>query len=158
MKYLVASILSLSLCHCVFAQPTPTGHTDARQTTAWHDGRFHVDVAGVIGRSDIVLGRANGDAGEAFPLGNGRLGVAVWATDGMTAQLNRADTLPDRLSSGQVVVAGLAAMTQAKDFRGRLDLYNGEIQEQGGGLHATVYVQPGTDTLVIDVTGADAGV
>jgi alpha-L-fucosidase 2 len=158
MKYLVVSILSLSLCHGVFAQATPADHTVARQTTAWHDGRFHVDVAGVIGRSDIVLGRANEDASEALPLGNGRLGVAVWAADGMTVQLNRADTLPDRLSPGQVVIPGLAAMTQAKDFRGRLDLYNGEIQEQGGGLRATVYVQPGTDTLVIDVSGANADV
>src|SRR6185437_9199703 len=72
--------------------------------------------------------------------------------------LNRADTLPERLSPGQVVVPGLAAMTKAKDFRGRLDLYDGEIQEQGDGLRATVYVQTGTDTLVIDVTGANADV
>src|SRR6185437_15499104 len=72
--------------------------------------------------------------------------------------LNRADTLPERLSPGQVVVPGLAAMTKAKDFRGRLDLYDGEIQEQGDGLRATVYVQTGTDMLVIDVTGANADV
>jgi alpha-L-fucosidase 2 len=124
MKYLVVSVLSLSFWHGAFAQPTPIDQTNSAQTTAWHDGRFHVDVASVIGRSDIVLGRANGDASEALPLGNGRLGVAVWAAGGMTAQLNRADTLPDRLSSGQVVIPGLAAMTQAKDFRGRLDLYN----------------------------------
>jgi hypothetical protein len=32
----------------------------------------------VVGRSDIVLGQANVDAAEALPLGNGRLGVAVW--------------------------------------------------------------------------------
>ncbi|MEO6817394.1 MAG: glycoside hydrolase [Edaphobacter sp.] len=156
MKYLVISILSLSLCHGAFAQSPADDHAVAQQTTAWHDGRFHVDVAGVIGRSEIVLGRANEDSSEALPLGNGRLGVAVWAADGMTVQLNRADTLPDRLSPGQVVVPGLTAMTRAKDFRGRLDLYDGEIQEQGGGLHATVYVQPGTDTLVIDVSGANA--
>lgn len=158
MKYLIASILSLSLCHGVFAQPSSAGRAPSNQTTAWHAGGFHVDVAGVIGRSDIVLGQANKDASEALPLGNGRLGVAVWGADGLTAQLNRADTLPDRLSPGQVVVPGLAAMTQAKDFRGRLDLYNGEIREQGGGLHAVIYVQPGTDTLVIDVTGANANV
>src|ERR1700731_5492235 len=145
MKCIAVSILSLFLWHCASAQ-----------TTAWHNGGFHVDVAGVIGRSDIVLGRANVDAGEALPLGNGRLGVAVWAADGLTAQLNRADTLPDRLSPGQVVIPGLAAMTQAKDFAGRLDLYNGEVQERGGGMHAAVYVQHGTDTLVIDVTGANA--
>jgi hypothetical protein len=158
MRYLVVSILSLSLLQCVCAQRTLAEHTTSNQTTAWHDGEFHVDVAGVIGRSDIVLGRANMDAGEALPLGNGRLGVAVWAADGLTAQLNRADTLPERLSPGQVVIPGLAMMTQAKDFAGRLDLYNGEIQEQGDGMHATIYVQPGTDTLVIDVTGANAAV
>jgi alpha-L-fucosidase 2 len=156
MKRLVVSILCLSLWHSACAQGTSAVHTASNGTTAWHDGGFHVDVAGVIGRSDIVLGRANTDAGEALPLGNGRLGVAVWAADGLTAQLNRADTLPERLSPGQVVIPGLAAMTQVKDFAGRLDLYNGEVREQGGGMHAAVYVQPGTDTLVIDVTRANA--
>lgn len=124
-------------------------------TTAWKNGRFHVDVPGVVGRSDIVLGRPNLQAGQAMSLGNGRLGVAVWSADGLTAQLNRADTLPDRLSPGWVVVPGLARLTQAKDYSGRLDLYNGEFREQGGGMTATVYVQPGSDVLVIDVTGAD---
>src|SRR5271154_6145265 len=158
MKYVAAAILSLSLYHRACAQGPLAGHEVPSPATAWRDGGFHVDVAGVVGRSNIVLGRANVEAGEALPLGNGHLGVAVWAADGLTAQQNRADTLPERLSPGQIVIPGLAAMTQAKDFAGRLDLYNGEVQEQGGGVHAAVYVQPGTDTLVIDVTGADAEV
>ena len=98
MKRLVVLILSLSLCRGAFAQGTLAVPTASNRTTAWRDGGFHVDVAGVIGRSDIVLGRANMDAGEALPLGNGRLGVAVWAAEGLTAQLNRADTLPERLA------------------------------------------------------------
>lgn len=124
------------------------------KTTAWRDGAFHVDVAGVVSRSNIVLGRANTLAKEAMPLGNGTLGIAVWSAEGLTAQLNRADTLPDRLSPGQVVISGLSALTGAADYAGRLDLYNGEFCEQGGGITAVVYVQPHTDTLVIDVTGA----
>jgi lysophospholipase L1-like esterase len=155
MRYLFVTILSLSLWQSAYAQESPAARMPSKQTTAWHDGKFHADVAGIIGRSDIVLGRPNANAGEALPLGNGRLGVAVWAADGFTAQLNRSDTLPERLAPGQVVVPGLAAMTQAKDFSGRLNLYNGEIQEQGNGMRATIYVQPGTDTLVIDVTGAN---
>lgn len=124
-------------------------------TTAWRGDRFHVDVAGVISRSDIVLGRPNLLATQAMPLGNGRLGVAVWSANGLTAQLNRADTLPYRYSPGQIVIPGLAAMTSAKDYSGRLDLYNGEFVERGGGMTATVYVQPEADMLVIDVTGAN---
>jgi alpha-L-fucosidase 2 len=124
-------------------------------STAWHDGRFHIDVPGVLHRSDIFLGRPNTDVSEAMPLGNGRLGVAVWAADGLTAQLNRADTLPDRLSPGQVVIPGLSALTAAGDYSGRLDLYDGEIREQGGGMQAVIYVQPETDTLVVDVNGAN---
>ncbi|HSY03431.1 MAG TPA: DUF5703 domain-containing protein, partial [Acidobacteriaceae bacterium] len=124
-------------------------------STAWHDGRFHIDVPGVLHRSDIFLGRPNTDASEAMPLGNGRLGVAVWAADGLTAQLNRGDTLPDRLSPGQVVIPGLSALTAASDYSGSLDLYDGEVREQGGGMQATIYVQPQTDTLVIDVRGAN---
>lgn len=124
-------------------------------TTAWRNGRFHIDVPRVIGRSDIVLDAPNRDAGEAMPLGNGRVGIAVWSENGLTAQLNRADTLPDRLSPGQVVLPGLSKLTSAKDYDGRLDLYNGEFREKGRGMSATVYVQPDTDVLVVDVTGAD---
>jgi hypothetical protein len=124
-------------------------------TTAWHEGRFHIDVAGVIGRSDVVLEKPNLEADEAMPLGNGSVGVAVWSADGLTAQLNRSDTMPDRLAAGQVVIPGLAALTGAKDYAGRLDLYDGEFREQGGGMTATAWVEPHTDALIVEVTGAD---
>jgi alpha-L-fucosidase 2 len=121
-------------------------------TTAPHRG-YQVDVAGVVGRSDVVLGRPNLASGEAMPLGNGRLGVALWSADGLTAQLNRNDTLPDRLSPGQVVIPGLTALTRATDYAGRLDLYKGEFREQAGGMSVKAFVEPNTDTLVVDVTG-----
>ena len=35
-----------------------------------------------------------------MPLGNGRFGAAIWSTNRLTVQLNRADTLPDRWASG----------------------------------------------------------
>jgi hypothetical protein len=124
-------------------------------TTAWRAGSFHVDAAGVLARSAVVLGRPNLDAAEAMPLGNGSLGVAVWSADGLTAQLNRNDTLPDRLSPGQVVIPGLAAVTGAKNYAGRLDLYNGEFQERGGGMTVRAFVEPDTDVLVVEVTGAN---
>lgn len=127
-------------------------------TSAWHNGRFQVDVHGVISRSDIVLARPNRESSEAMPLGNGALGVAVWSGEGLTAQLNRNDTLPDRLSSGQVVVPGLTTLTNAKDYSGRLDMFHGEFREQGGGLTATAFVEPKTDALVVDVTGANPNV
>ncbi len=133
---------------------TSTLPAQSSPTTAWRDGQFHVDVAGVLSRSAIVLARPNLEPEQAMPLGNGHLGVAVWSADGLTAQLNRVDTLPDRLSPGEVVIPGLAALTRAADYSGRLNLYDGEFEEHGGGMTATAYVQPGTDTLVIDVTGA----
>ena len=84
-----------------------------------------LEPASVVGRSDIVLERPNLLAREAMPLGNGRLGVAVWGEEGFTAQLNRADTLPNRLSPGQVVLPGLKTLVAAADYAGRVDLYNG---------------------------------
>ena len=132
------------------AQNTPT--------TAWKGGHFAVDAAGLLSRSDIVLGAPNTKPGEAIPMGNGRLGIAVWAADGFTAQLNRADTLPHRDSPGQLVIPGLSKLTTAKDFSGRLDLYNGSLVEHGGGISLVAYVQVSTDTLVVDVTGADPNV
>jgi alpha-L-fucosidase 2 len=138
----------------VFASRVVSAQEPSGGTTAWRDGKFHVDTAAVISRSDIILGAANTQAKEAMPLGNGSLGVAAWSAEGFTAQLNRADTLPDRLSPGQVVIPGLASLTSATDYEGRLDLYNGEFREQGGGMTAVAYVQPETDTLVVDVSGA----
>ncbi len=124
-------------------------------TTAWKAGHFVVDAGGLLSRSDIVLGEPNARPAEAMPMGNGRLGIALWAAEGFTAQLNREDTLPHRDSPGQLVIPGLAALTSAKDFSGRLDLYNGSFVEHGGGISLTAYVQVSTDTLVVDVTGAD---
>ncbi len=139
----------------------PPPHRAAAQlapTTAWQAGHFVVDAAGLVSRSDIVLARPNPLPAEAMPMGNGRLGVAVWAAEGFTAQLNRVDTLPHRDSPGQLVIPGLAALTSAKDFSARLDLYNGSLVEHGGGMILTAYVQASTDTLVVDVTGADPNV
>ncbi|WP_233843670.1 hypothetical protein [Dyella sp. 2HG41-7] len=138
---------------CVFT--VVAGH--AQNTTAWRDGRFEVDVPGVVSRSDIVLLRPNLQPDQAMPLGNGRLGAAVWSADGMTLQLNRADTLPDRLSPGEVTIPVLQTLTRAADYRGRLDLYNGEFVESGGGMTAKAHIEPDSDVLVIDVTGADPG-
>ena len=65
-------------------------------TTAWSNGAFVEDVAGLVGRSDVVLGSPNYAPDQSLPLGNGALGAATWAANGFTAQLNRDDTLPDR--------------------------------------------------------------
>ncbi len=78
----------------------------AGPTTAWKDGRFSIDVRGVVGRSDVILLRPGRAPEEAMPLGNGRLGLGVWEQDGYTAQLNREDTLPKRLSPAHVVIPG----------------------------------------------------
>jgi len=144
--------LCVPLCSARGAVPPAA---QAASTTAWHDGRFVVDVRDIVGESDIVLARPNYLASQAMPLGNGLLGAAVWSASGMTVQLNRADTLPHRLSPGLVVLPGLAPLTGARDYQGRLDLYNGEFSERGGGMTAVAYVQPDTDMLVIDVTGAN---
>src|ERR1041385_619155 len=70
------------------------------KTTAWQNGKFNVDVANVVAQSNIVLGSPNPGVLDSMPLGNGNLGVAVWAANGFTAQLNRNDTFPTRKSPG----------------------------------------------------------
>jgi hypothetical protein len=128
----------------------------ASLTTAWQNGAFSVNTAGVVSRSDIVLGAPNTAAAQSMPLGNGSLGVAAWAANGFTAQLNRSDTMPYRLSPGQVDIPGLSAMTSASNFSGYLDLYNGVLHESGGGMTAQAWVPEGKDELIVDVTGAAA--
>lgn len=146
----VCLILALGGCALV-----GLGQSAIRTTAASSVSGFQVDVGGVISRSDVVLGRPNFASSEAMPLGNGRVGVALWSADGLTAQLNRNDTLPDRLSPGQVLIPGLSALTRADDYAGRLDLYRGEFREDGGGMSVKAFVQPDQDVLVVDITGAN---
>lgn len=124
-------------------------------STAWRQGAFHIGRQGIVERSDIILQKPNEQPSQSMPLGNGRLGLAVWAQDGYTAQLNRGDTFPLRLSPGQVVVPGLSKITQSSDYAARLSVYDGEFQEHGGGMTATTYVTEALDVMVIDVTGAE---
>ena len=126
----------------------------ASATTAWQNGGFSVNTGGVVSRSDVFLGRPNTSSSQSLPLGNGSLGVAAWAANGFTAQLNRSDTMPGRLSPGQVQIPGLAPMTSASNFTGTLDLYNGVLSESGGGMTMQAWVPAGKDELIVNVTGA----
>ena len=63
--------------------------------------------------------------------------------------------MPNRLSPGQVQIPGLAAMTSASNFTGTLDLYNGVLDESGGGMTMQAWVPAGKDELIVNVTGAN---
>ena len=116
------------------------------------------NVAARVARSDIHVEQPNILPSQAMPLGNGRLGVALWAAQGLTAQLNRSDTLPRRLSPGWLVVPGLAQMVADRGFRARLHLHDGQWRATGGGLTARAYVDQEYDRFVVEVGGADPGV
>ncbi|WP_228559122.1 cellulose binding domain-containing protein [Catenulispora pinisilvae] len=152
-----ALALAVPITAATALKPPSAAAAAAGTTTAWHGGAFALDTAAVVSRSNIVIGKPNAASTQFLPLGNGSLGVAEWAANGFTAQLNRSDTMPDRLSAGQVQIPGLAAMTSASDFVGYLDLYNGVLHESGGGLSMTAWVAAGKDELVVDVTGAAPG-
>jgi hypothetical protein len=124
-------------------------------TTAWQNGAFALDVGGVVSRSDVVLGSPNTAPAQSLPLGNGSLGVAAWAANGFTAQLNRSDTMPNRLSPGQVQIPGLATMTSASNFVGHLDVFRGALDESGGGMTMQAWVPASKDELIVQVTGAN---
>jgi hypothetical protein len=112
------------------------------------------DAASVVSRSNIVLAKPNTMPSQFMPVGNGSLGGAVWAASGITVQLNRVDTFPDRKSPGQVTIPGLSTITGASDFHGTLDLYNATLILSGGGMTARIYIRADSDELVVDVTGA----
>src|SRR3954471_22067377 len=148
MKRPVALLAALA-CAAVPAAPAHGA------TTAWSGNQFQVDTFNLVRRSNIVLGRAPTLAKQSMDLGNGSFGVAAWAANGFTAQLNRADTLPNHRSAGQLVIPGLAAMTSAADYTATVDLYDATYRQSGGGMTATTYVRADKDELVVDVTGAD---
>jgi hypothetical protein len=116
---------------------------------------FVMDTPNVVRRANLVLGKANVNPQDFMALGNGQLGMSVWAADGLTAQLNRTDTFPNRKSAGHLVISGLAKLTGAADFAGHVDLYDGTFVESGGGMTATVFVRADAQEVVVDVTGAD---
>jgi Domain of unknown function (DUF5703) len=150
-----AATAALSLAAALALTPQLAQPAAAQSlTTAWQNGAFSVNTGGVVSRSDVVLGQPNTADSQSLPLGNGSLGVAAWAADGFTAQLNRSDTMPDRLSPGQVRIPGLTAMTSAANFSGHLDLYNGVLDESGGGMTLQAWVPANKDELVVEVTGA----
>jgi hypothetical protein len=124
-------------------------------TTAWRNGTFDLNPDGLVSRDDIVLGQPNISPTASIPLGNGALGVAAWAANGFTAQLNRSDTMPDRKSPGQVTIPGLSVISHAADFRGRLDLTDGVPEESGGGMSMKAWVSTAKNELITDVTGAN---
>src|SRR4051794_39671446 len=127
------------------------------QTVAWRDGALQADAGGVVSRSDLVLQDAPWRPEQSMPLGNGKLGAAVWDHDGLTAMLQRNDTFPDLRSAGRLVVPGLYRLASAPDYRGRLALHDAELRQAGHGMTATTYVRADRDQMVIDVTGAPAG-
>jgi len=90
-------------------------------TIARRAGTFSVNVPNLVRRSDIVLGSPFTEPQQAMPLGNGVLGATVWAAGGFTAQLNRSDTRPLRLSHGRLTIPGLAKLTGAADFSAHPD-------------------------------------
>jgi hypothetical protein len=132
----------------------PSTTSVERPAVAWRDGGLHVDTEGVVSRSDLILEQPAWRDEQSMPLGNGRLGAAVWNRNGFTAQLNRNDTFPGLKSAGRLVVPGLMQLAAAQDYRGRLGLYDAELSQRGGGMTARAFVRADTDQLVLDVTGA----
>jgi alpha-L-fucosidase 2 len=106
-----------------------------------------------VGRSDIAVDQPNILPTQAMGLGNGRFGVALWAADGLTVQLNRSDTLPGRYSPGQVVFPDLKPLVVDRAFHGKLDLYDGTLDEQGGGITLVAWVDHRVDRLIVDLSG-----
>lgn len=137
------------------AQASAQASTTSSATTAWRDGAFDLNPAGVVSRDDIVLGAPNINPTQSIPMGNGALGVAAWAANGFTAQLNRSDTMPSRKSPGQVNIPGLSVISHASNFSGRLDLADGVLEESGGGMSMKAWVSTAKDELIIDVKGAN---
>lgn len=111
------------------------------------------DVAENVARSDIAIGQPNVLPSQAIGLGNGDLGAAFWSADGLTIQLNRIDTLPYRRSPGRIVLPDLKIMTSDRGFHGRLRLYDGVLEESGGGVVLRAWVDHDADRAVVDLTG-----
>jgi hypothetical protein len=116
------------------------------------------ETPAIVARSDIAIGQPNVLPMQAMGLGNGRLGAAFWAADGLTLHLNRADTLPYRRVFGQVVFPDLKPLVADRGFSGRVDLYDGVLEESGGSITLRAWVDRFVDRVVIDLSGLPTGI
>jgi hypothetical protein len=152
----VAGLLAQGGANATPPASATTKTSTVSDTTAWRGGQMQVDTPGVVSRSDLVLEDPAWREEQSMPLGNGRLGAAVWNRDGLTVQLNRNDTFPNLKTAGRLVVPGLMSLATASDYRGRVDLYDAQLRQSGGGMSARTYVRADVDQLVLEVTGAPA--
>ena len=104
-------------------------------------------------RASIAIEQPNILPSQAMGLGNGNLGAAFWSAQGLTIQLNRADTLPQRRSPGQVTFPDLRSLISDRHFRGRLNLEDGVLEETGGGISLRAWVDHNADRVIIDFSG-----
>jgi alpha-L-fucosidase 2 len=107
----------------------------------------------IAARASISIEQPNILPTQAVGLGNGRLGAAFWSAQGLTLQLNRADTLPERRSPGQVSFPDLGILVKDRHFRGRLNLEDGVLEETGGGISLQAWVDHRADRVIIDLRG-----
>jgi alpha-L-fucosidase 2 len=107
----------------------------------------------IAARASILIEQPNILPTQAMGLGNGKLGAAFWSAQGLTLQLNRADTLPQRRSPGQVTFPGLGTMIADRGFRGILNLEDGVLEESGGGVALKAWVDHDADRVIVDVRG-----
>ena len=104
-------------------------------------------------RASISIEQPNVLPTQAVGLGNGKLGAAFWSAQGLTIQLNRADTLPERRSPGQVSFPDLGILIKDRHFRGRLNLEDGVLEETGDGVSLRAWVDHDADRVIIDLRG-----
>jgi alpha-L-fucosidase 2 len=109
--------------------------------------------ASIAERASISIEQPNILPTQAVGLGNGRLGASFWSAGGLTLQLNRTDTLPERRSPGQVSFPDLKGLIEDRRFRGRLNLEEGALVETGGGISLRAWVDHDADRVIVDVRG-----
>lgn len=118
--------------------------------------RGEPSLAGSIAaRATIAIEQPNMLPTQAVGLGNGKLGAAFWSAQGLTLQLNRTDTLPERRAPGQVTFPDLGIMITDRRFRGRLNLEEGLLEEAGNGISLKAWVDHDADRVIVDIRGLE---
>lgn len=136
--------------------PPETAPIDEERLPFWSGETLQFDTEAHVRRSDIVLEAPPAEAEQSMAIGNGRLGAAVWAQGGFTAQLNPNHTVGVQWkSAGTLVVPGLADLVDAGDYAGRVNLHEGVFRQSGGGTTAEAYVHAAENLAVLAVEGAD---
>jgi len=150
---LILLALIAILQHCPASADTQSLNTST--------GGLDVNYAGYLSRDDVVFNTPITNPVNASQAGNGKVGMMVWNSNGLTAQVSGVDTSEQSAFSAGLVnfQTSPGIDTGYSKFQQRQSLYNGTVTTTYDSNRAiTVFGSPNSEVMGIHVDDSRSGV